>query len=252
MGLPLEAHTHTHEETSRAKNMRQCKHVCVLSYPLDVRFESWLPCHFVNYSSAFHLFLLQHSDEDELFSDDDSDSDTSDEEEDGGDPKDAAANDTAAARSGSRPNTSGSSSSGAFGFRPNIVPMKTPREEASSLPSSWNDAVGAESKEEEEDLDEETGQLLREAQNLMKEDDDEEEDKKGGAKKGKGGDVENIDFKIGSDSQGERPGSGAWFYGKEPDEESTPLLQLWPPLGVVAEALTGAATTSTNHAWVGV
>lgn len=203
-------------------------------------------------SSSFYHY---NSDEDELFSDDDSDSHTSDEEENESGSKNAVANDaaaSAAARSGSRPNTSGSSSSGAFGFRPNIVPMKTPREEASSLPSSWNDAVGAESKEEEEDLDEETGQLLREAQNLMKEDDDEEEDKKGGAKKGKGGDVENIDFKIGSDSQGERPGSGAWFYGKEPDEESTPLLQLWPPLGVVAEALTGAATTSTNHAWVGV
>ena len=53
--------------------------------------------------------------------------------------------------------------------------MKTPRGEAYSLPSSsWNHVAGTESKEEEEeDLDEETGQLLREAQNLMKEDDDE-------------------------------------------------------------------------------
>jgi hypothetical protein len=34
------------------------------------------------------------------------------------------------------------------------------------------------------------------------------------------------------------------------ENDVAPPLQLWPPLGVVAEALAGAATTSENHAWV--
>ena len=216
--------------------------------------------------AIFLSFLF--SDEDELFSDGDSSTESESENEDdigdgdgrnsksqggrGGDRTAFSANAPAAAAAAaptSRPESGGSSTNSvAFGFRPKSVPSKnTPREEASS--PSWNEtAAGVDSKEDEEELDEETGQLLREAEKMMQDEQAESTEAKVDREDDK--DEEYTEGSI----PGKRPGSAGWFYGsggKESDDEGmSQPLQLWPPLGVVAEALHGSATTSTNHAWV--